>query len=123
MRQELASAWQSLADRREMREQEMVNSAVLGKASGENDRVPVGGIDLNPKFLDLQIRRDDRGIPLPLTEQPIQDMRIEGFVPILINTTPVQTLPFLLGSDESSGQDLDRELSQIIRQEEAALAL
>ncbi len=123
VRQELASAWQSLADRREMREQEMVNSAVLGRASGESDRVPVGGIDLNPKFLDLQIRRDDRGIPLPLPEQPIKEMRIEGFVPILINTTPVQTLPFLLGSDEGSGEAPGRELSQMIREEQEALML
>ncbi len=124
VRQELASAWQSIADRREIREQEMVNSAVLGRApSGTGERVPVGGIDLNPKFLDLQIRRDDRGIPLPLPEQPIEQMHIDGFVPIIINTTPVQTLPFLLGSDEGPGQDADRELSQMIRQEQEALVL
>lgn len=56
-----------------------------------------GGIDLNPKLLDLQIKRDDQGIPLPLFDQPIEQMNIEGFVPVIINVVPLTNLPFLLG--------------------------
>lgn len=56
-----------------------------------------GGIDLNPVLLDLQIKRDGNGVPLPLPQQPIYDMRIDGFVPVIINVTPVTNLPFLLG--------------------------
>ena len=54
-----------------------------------------GGIDLDPALLDLQIRRDSRGVPLPLPQQPIQNMKIDGFLPIIINITPVTSLPLL----------------------------
>ena len=57
----------------------------------------VGGIDLNPAGMDLRILRDADGIPLPVDLQPIRDIRIEGFVPVIIEITPVHTLPMLLG--------------------------
>ncbi|OGX18454.1 MAG: phosphoglycerate kinase [Omnitrophica WOR_2 bacterium GWC2_45_7] len=56
-----------------------------------------GGINLNPALLDLQIKRDGNGVPLPVSEQPFETMRIEGFVPIIINIAPVTNLPMLLG--------------------------
>jgi len=76
---------------------------------------PVGGIDLNPKLLDLQIKRDGNGIPLPLNLQPIESMNIEGFLPVIINVTPVINLPLFLGLDttpkgdpvKSAGKDTD----------------
>jgi len=67
-----------------------------------------GGIDLNPALLDLQIKRDGFGIPLPLNQQPIMEMNIEGFLPVIINIIPVD-LPIVLGLvDEGSG---DSDLS------------
>ncbi|MFT5387480.1 MAG: hypothetical protein ACI9E5_000608 [Candidatus Omnitrophota bacterium] len=57
----------------------------------------VGGIDLNPKLLDLQIKRDGSGIPLPMNFQPLENMNIEGFLPVIINVTPIANLPLLLG--------------------------
>ena len=48
-------------------------------------------------FLDLQIKRDGNGVPLPLNQQPIGEMKIEGFIPIIINVTPATNLPLLLG--------------------------
>ena len=62
-----------------------------------SDEFTKGGIDLNPALLDLQIKRDGNGIPLPLPMQPIKDMHIEGFLPIIINVTPITNLPLLLG--------------------------
>ena len=56
-----------------------------------------GGIDLNPAYLNLEIKRDGKGIPLPINLQPIKDMHIDGFVPIIINVTPVHDIPLLLG--------------------------
>ncbi len=56
-----------------------------------------GGIDLNPALLNLQIKRDGNGVPLPLPMQPIERMNIEGFIPVIINITPVTNLPLLLG--------------------------
>ena len=71
--------------------------------SGQEEK---GGIDLNPALLDLQIKRDGNGIPLPLPMQPIQDMHIEGFLPVIINVTPIVNLPLLLGiADEESPSD------------------
>ncbi len=70
----------------------------------------LGGIDLNSANLDLQIKRDGNGIPLPMNLQPIETMHIEGFVPVIINITPIKDLPFLsgiknlpIGSDNTIG--------------------
>lgn len=66
----------------------------------------VGGIDLNPQMLDLQIKRDANGIPLPVFDQPIKNMQIEGFLPVIINVTPIQSIPLLLGlNNDNSYED------------------
>ena len=57
---------------------------------------PPGGIDLNPDIMDFQIKRDGNGVPLPVFQQPIADMKIDGFSPIIINVVPVNVL-LLLG--------------------------
>ncbi|MBF0504699.1 MAG: hypothetical protein HQL14_06305 [Candidatus Omnitrophica bacterium] len=55
-----------------------------------------GGIDLNAANLDLQIKRDGRGVPLPLDKQDINQIgHIEGFVPVIIEIKPLTNLPFL----------------------------
>ncbi len=58
----------------------------------------LGGIDFNPKLLDLKIKRDDKGVPLPLPMQDVQTINIDGLFPVIINITPAsfQNLPFLL---------------------------
>ena len=56
----------------------------------------VGGINLDPAMMDLQIKRDGKGVPLPLNQQPMSTMKINGFFPILINITPIN-VPMLLG--------------------------
>ena len=48
-----------------------------------------GGIDFNPEYLDLQIKRDANGVPLPLGEQPIYEMQIQGILPVIIQIAPV----------------------------------
>ena len=67
--------------------------APLSSSSPVEDKV--GGIDLNPAQLNLQIRRDGNGVPLPVNLQPIGTMQIDGFVPVIIQITPVLTLPLL----------------------------
>ncbi len=57
---------------------------------------PVGGIDFNSAALDLQIKRDDNGVPLALPQQTIENMRIDGFYPVIINIAPIQ-VPLLFG--------------------------
>jgi hypothetical protein len=65
----------------------------IGQEQGHN----VGGIDLDPAMLDMQIKRDDSGVPLPVNMQPILEMNIQGFLPIIIDVTPVLNLPTYLG--------------------------
>ncbi len=54
----------------------------------KNEVNSYGGINLDSQLLDLQIKRNGEGIPLPLLEQPIDQMKIEGFIPIIINVEP-----------------------------------
>jgi len=66
-----------------------------------------GGINFNPDLLDLQIKRDGNGVPLPVFQQPIADMDIQGFIPVIINVTPVSNLRLLLGLDDTEGDSND----------------
>ncbi len=77
------------------------SSPVIGGSElGDNalmDKQDVGGIDLDPTLLNLQIKRDGKGIPLPVNQQAIENININGFVPVIINVTPVINLPQLIG--------------------------
>jgi hypothetical protein len=61
----------------------------------------VGGINLNPALINLQIKRDGRGVPLPVYQQPIGDIKISGFVPVIIEVKPVDLSRFLDLQDNS----------------------
>ena len=54
-----------------------------------------GGINLNPNLIDMQIRRDGNGVPLPVSEQPIGTMNIQGFIPVILDVAPAGNLPIL----------------------------
>jgi hypothetical protein len=60
------------------------------------DNSALGGIALNAKLLDLKIKRDGRGVPLSLSQQPLDEINIQGFVPQIISIKPVD-LPTLFG--------------------------
>jgi DNA-binding response OmpR family regulator len=62
-----------------------------------------GGINFNPQLLDLQIKRDGNGIPLPIQMQPIPmiESQIQGIIPVIINITPITNLPLQLGIIDS----------------------
>jgi len=72
----------------------------------------VGGIHLTPsKFLNLEIRRDAKGVPLPIPMQNMDRlMNVDGFVPIFIKETPLNNLPAFL---KISQKDLDAQLSSV----------
>ena len=75
--------------------------AAEATASNQIDTSP-GGIDLSPLYgiVDLQIQRDEDGIPLPLQTQPMGTMRIEGFSPVITRMTQITAanLPPIFGS-------------------------
>ncbi len=55
-----------------------------------------GGIDLNPANLNLRIKRDGKGVPLPIGRQDMGDLgRIEGLVPVIIKIVPATYIPAL----------------------------
>lgn len=65
-----------------------------------NDKDPnVGGINLDPALLKLQIKRDANGVPLAVSQQPIGHMDIQGFAPVILNITPVVNLPMFLSEN------------------------
>jgi CheY-like chemotaxis protein len=56
----------------------------------------VGGIDLNPANLNLRIKRDGKGVPLPVGRQDMGQLNnIEGLVPVIIKIVPATYIPAL----------------------------
>ena len=63
----------------------------------------VGGIDLNPAALDLEIDQAGTGkvkLDLQLLEDTLKNVHIEGLSPVILQITPVTDLPFLLGTNQ-----------------------
>ncbi len=59
----------------------------------EDKAMTKGGIDLDGANLDLLIKRDGKGVPLPLAQQDISQLNeIEGFVPRIIEIRPAMNL-------------------------------
>ncbi len=81
------------------KEAEAIKKRFVGAVGAKADAAmtPLGGINLDPTLMNLQIKRDGKGVPLPLSQQPISDMKIDGFMPIIIKIAPVENLQLLLG--------------------------
>ena len=55
-----------------------------------------GGIDLNSANLNLQIKRDGRGVPLPFAQQDMAQLStIQGFEVEIIEIKPAINIPIL----------------------------
>ena len=62
----------------------------------------LGGIDMNAANMDLQIKRDGKGVPLPASMQDMAQLsRIEGFVPRILGIQPAALLPVFQSSSPS----------------------
>jgi HEAT repeat protein len=68
-----------------------------------------GGISLDAKMLDLQIKRDGNGVPLPISQQSLGNINIQGFVPQIISIQPVNLLA-LLGLNS---QKVEKSLTKV----------
>ena len=74
----------------------LTEKAGLGKFFDSAQLAVKGGIDFNSANLNLQIKRDGRGVPLPLAQQDMsQLMQIQGFEPEIIEIKPAVNLPIL----------------------------
>ncbi len=89
------------------------NLTMTGRRLFDQSEKKPGGIDFNSAHLNLQIKRDGNGVPLPVSQQPLEDMQIDGFLPVIIHIAPVMDLPVLLGiakqqeKDKQAKKDLD----------------
>ena len=51
-----------------------------------------GGIDFAESNLDMQIKRDGKGVVLPMSQQNLDNIRIDGLVPEILAIKPAQGL-------------------------------
>lgn len=73
--------------------------------SGEDNAViakEVGGIDFTANQLNLEIQRDQNGLPIPLSDQQLQNIQIDGLVPVIIQIQPMTNLPLLMGASKTN---------------------
>ena len=74
------------------------SSAAMVAPFGAIQNQKEGGINLNPANLNLQIDRDpNAGMVKPLSPEALQNIHVNGFVPVIINITPVKDPRLLLG--------------------------
>jgi hypothetical protein len=52
-----------------------------------------GGIDFAQSNLDMQIRRDGAGVPLPVSQQNLDGIKIDGLVPVILDIKPAASMP------------------------------
>jgi hypothetical protein len=76
---------------------------------------PLGGINLDPKLFNLQIKRNGNGVALPVYEQSIENIQIDGFVPIIINITPMDIAPLLGSAADANTQERQKLTLNIAR--------
>jgi len=60
----------------------------------------IGGINLNSNLMDLKIKRDASGSPLPVNQQPIMHMNVDGFKFNIMTIKPIANLPMFLGFNQ-----------------------
>ncbi len=60
--------------------------------------VQPGGIDFAASNLDMQIKRDGAGVPLPVAQQDLDNIHIDGLVPVILNIRPAAGLPLFNGA-------------------------
>ncbi len=63
------------------------------KSSVAKGSSPLGGIDMNAVNLNLQIKRDGKGVVLPASRQDWENVRIDGLVPEIIQIRPFMETP------------------------------
>jgi len=81
------------------------DSAMLG------NNFKKGGIDFNSELLKLEIKRDDNGAPVIFDQGPVEGLKIDGFVPVIINISPVSA-PMIMG-DGSTGNNSPYNISSL----------
>jgi hypothetical protein len=63
------------------------------QVGGDQAKVVPGGIDFAQSNLDMQIKRDGNGVVLPISQQNLDNIKIDGLVPVILDIKPASTLP------------------------------
>ena len=71
----------------------IVNPAMTTPVVKRTTEPTRGGIDFAGSNLDLQIKRDGKGMVLPMSQQNLDNIHIDGLVPVILNIKPVQNVP------------------------------
>ncbi len=64
-----------------------------GESDQDNAENIKGGIDFARSNLSLQIKRDGAGVPLPVGQQDLDSIHINGLVPVILNIRPAAGVP------------------------------
>jgi len=71
---------------------ELMAIAAMESGEGQEDSAslapPVGGIDFNSANLNLQIKRDGKGVPLPISQQNLDNIHLNGLIPVILDIKP-----------------------------------
>ncbi len=72
----------------------------------DNQIRKVGGIDLSAERMDLKIKRDGNGVVLPVSDQDLQNLKIDGLAPVILNVQPATpaSVPFLMNLANTAAQ-------------------
>ncbi len=54
-----------------------------------------GGIDMNSANLAMTIKRDGKGVPLPVSQQNLENIHIDGLVPVILQIQPASATNIL----------------------------
>ncbi|MFA5059232.1 MAG: hypothetical protein WC676_01210 [Candidatus Omnitrophota bacterium] len=68
-----------------------------GQALPMSPETDKGGIDFGKDKLNVEVQKEGQGIAIPLDLQTLENIRIDGFIPVIIQTTPFIGLPLFLG--------------------------
>jgi len=61
--------------------------------NGQFHKAMPGGIDMNSSNLELQIKQDGNGMPLPIDRQELENITINGLVPLILDIKPLTATP------------------------------
>ena len=81
-------------------DQDMIQKIVSQKAQPVRDeamQATPGGIDLNPNNLDLQTQGEGLKFNMSVESAELQNIDIDGFIPVIINIAPATNLLLHLG--------------------------
>ena len=64
-----------------------------------------GGINFDSAIMTLEIKKDKNGVALPIDQQDIQSIKIDGFIPVIIQVSPINIYTLLGFVDEGNKEE------------------